>query len=54
MFHWQFLNPASPKDPNIIDVEDFKHLKQSINPVGLNIEEKYNSLQIVATAQCFI
>ena len=48
MFHWQYLNPASLKDPAIIDVEDFKHLKLSTNPVGLNMEEKYNSLQIVA------
>ena len=39
MFHWQL------KDPAIIDAEDFKHLKQSISPMGLNMEQKYNSLQ---------
>ena len=48
MFYWQYLNPASLKDPAINDVEDFKHLEQSMDQVGLNMEEKYNLFQIVA------
>ena len=48
IFHWQYLNPASLKDPAINDVEDFKHLEQSMDQVGLNMEEKYNLFQIVA------
>ena len=49
MFHWQYLNPASLKFTAVNDVEDFKHLEQSIDLVGLNMEEEYNLFQIVAT-----
>ena len=44
----QYLNLASLKDPAINDVEDFKHLEQSMDQVGLSMEEKYNLFQVVA------
>ena len=44
----QYLNPALLKDPAINDVEDFKHLEQSMDQVGLTMEEKYNLFQVVA------
>jgi len=46
--HLQYLNPASLKDSAINDVEDFKHLEQSMDQVGLSMEEKYNLFQVVA------
>ena len=38
-----YLNPASLKDPAINDVEDFKHLEQSMDQVGLNMKLVSNS-----------
>ena len=46
--YFQYLNLASLKDPAINDVEDFKHLEQSMDQVGLSMEEKYNLFQVVA------
>ena len=39
--HLQYLNPASLKDSAINDVEDFKHVDQSMDQVRLSTEEKY-------------
>ena len=43
-----YLNPASLRDPAINNVEVFKHLEQSMDQVGLNVEEKYSLFQMVA------
>ena len=48
MFSQQYLNPASISDPSMDDVEEYKHLEQSMDKIGLTAQEKSDLFRVVA------
>ena len=44
----QYLNPSSLHDPSINDAEEFLHLEQSMDKIGLSAQEKADLYRVVA------